>query len=120
MADPPHAGSLHEHPSTLAERHCVPCRRGAPPLRPEAIGPLAQQTSGWEVAGEHHLRKGFRFPDFRRALDFVNRVGELAEAEHHHPDILLGWGKVEITLWTHAAGGLTENDFILAAKIDRL
>ena len=106
--------------AALAGRHCVPCRGGTPRLRGAELRALHEQTSGWEVVNEHHLRKSFKFPDFRQALDFVNRAGALAEAEGHHPDMLLGWGKVEITLWTHAAGGLTENDFILAAKIDGL
>ena len=81
---------------------------------------LARQLRDWEIVDGHHLRKKFKFADFRSALGFVNQVGEIAEAEGHHPDIVLGWGRAEITLWTHAAGGLTENDFIVAAKIDRL
>jgi 4a-hydroxytetrahydrobiopterin dehydratase len=91
-----------------------------PPLSTGEIAVLAAQLRDWEVVAGRHLKKPFKFRDFRSALEFVNRVGELAEAEGHHPDITLGWGKAEITLWTHAAGGLTENDFILAAKIDRL
>jgi len=75
---------------------------------------------GWEAVNEHHLKKTFAFPDFQRALDFVNRVGAVAEEQGHHPDIFLAWGKVEITMWTHKIDGLTESDFILAAKIDRL
>ncbi len=75
---------------------------------------------GWNVIQEHHLAKTFTFPDFREALKFVNRVGELAEEQGHHPDLLLAWGKVEITIWTHKINGLTESDFILAAKIDQL
>jgi len=74
----------------------------------------------WNVVNEHHLTRTFKFPDFRSALAFVNRVGAKAEEQGHHPDILLGWGKVEITTWTHAVDGLTESDFILAAKIDQL
>ena len=69
---------------------------------------------------EHHITKTFPFPDFRQALNFVNQVGEVAEKQGHHPDILLAWGKAEITIWTHKINGLTESDFILAAKIDRL
>ncbi len=106
--------------SGLSGRHCVPCERGATPLDANAIDRLRAQVEGWEVVNGHHLHKAWKFPDFRSALTFVNRVGEAAESEGHHPDIVLRWGKVEITLWTHAAGGLTENDFILAAKIDRL
>ena len=81
---------------------------------------LKQQVPGWDVVNEHHLEKALTFPDFKTALDFVNRVGALAEEQGHHPDIYLAWGKVEITIWTHKVDGLTESDFILAAKIDRL
>ena len=106
--------------STLTSKQCVPCRGGTPPLTPDQIRPLQQQVQGWEVIENHHIVKRFAFEDFQAALDFVNRVGALAEAEDHHPDIAFGWGKAEITLWTHKAKGLTENDFILAAKIDAL
>jgi len=104
----------------LASRHCVPCEGGVQPLDTKAIDSLKAQVEGWEIVDGQHLRKTWKLPDFRSALAFVNRVGEAAECEGHHPDIALGWGRVEITLWTHAAKGLTENDFILAAKIDRL
>ena len=106
--------------ASLAEKTCVPCRGGVPPLRGEALQALLQQVEGWTVVREHHLTKNFKFPDFRRALAFVNKVGELAEAQDHHPDIFLAWGKVDITIWTHKIDGLTESDFILAAKIDQL
>lgn len=106
--------------SELAEKTCVPCRGGVPPLQGPALAALEQQVSGWTVVEEHHLTKTFKFPDFRRALEFTNRVGELAEQQGHHPDLLLAWGKVQVTLWTHKINGLTENDFILAAKIDGL
>jgi 4a-hydroxytetrahydrobiopterin dehydratase len=105
---------------SLASRHCVPCESGVQRLDAKAIASLKAQIEGWETVEGHHLRKTWKFPDFRTALTFVNRVGEAAESEGHHPDIALGWGRVEITLWTHAAKGLTQNDFILAAKIDRL
>jgi len=75
---------------------------------------------GWRVNEEHHISKTFTFPDFRQALGFVNRAGEVAEEQGHHPDIYLSWGKVEIKLWTHKIDGLTESDFIMAAKIDEL
>ena len=105
----------------LAEKQCVPCRGGVEPLKGEAIEQLARQLQpGWKVVGEHHLEREFRFDDFRQALEFVNEVGELAELENHHPDILLSYGKVVIQLWTHKIHGLHENDFILAAKIDAL
>lgn len=106
--------------SDLTSRRCVPCRGAVSPLRGEALDPYRREVPSWTIVDEHHLHKAHRFPDFRQALAFTNRVGEIAEAEGHHPDILLGWGKVEITIWTHAAGGLTENDFILAARIDAL
>jgi 4a-hydroxytetrahydrobiopterin dehydratase len=81
---------------------------------------LNEQVPEWQVINEHHIRRQFKFSDFKQALAFVNRVGELAEEQGHHPDILLTWGKAEITLWTHKVDGLTESDFIMAAKIDRL
>jgi 4a-hydroxytetrahydrobiopterin dehydratase len=84
------------------------------------IEKMIEQLSGWEVVNEHHLRKQYTFADFRETLAFVNRIGELAEQQGHHPDICFGWGKAEITIWTHKIDGLTESDFILAAKIDAL
>jgi len=104
----------------LASKNCVPCRGGVPPLRGGELAALAKQVEGWSVADEHHLTKTYRFPDFRTALEFVNRVGALAEAQGHHPDLYLAWGKVEVKVWTHKIDGLTESDFILAAKIDRV
>lgn len=104
----------------LAERQCVPCRGGVPPLKGKEIENLLSQLAGWEVVKEHHLRKEYKFKDFSESLAFVNRVGELAEAQGHHPDICFGWGKAEVMIWTHKIDGLTESDFVLAAKIDRL
>jgi 4a-hydroxytetrahydrobiopterin dehydratase len=104
---------------SLAEKHCVPCRGGVPPLKGAELEKMHSQISGWQVVDEHHLTKSFSFPDFRTALDFVNRVGEIAEAEGHHPDLMLSWGKVDVKTWTHKIDGLTESDFILAAKIDQ-
>jgi 4a-hydroxytetrahydrobiopterin dehydratase len=104
----------------LAEKRCVPCRGGVPPLKREELAKLQPQVPGWQVIDEHHLSKAYKFPDFVTALAFVNRVGEVAEQEGHHPDIYLSWGKVEIRIWTHKINGLTESDFILAAKIDRV
>ncbi|MDX1582948.1 MAG: 4a-hydroxytetrahydrobiopterin dehydratase [Thermoanaerobaculia bacterium] len=105
----------------LASKSCVPCRGGVPPLEGDELRRLERELGGgWEVVDDHHLLKRFDFPDFRQALDFTNRVGEIAESEGHHPDIHLSWGKVEITIWTHKIDGLTESDFILAAKIDEL
>ncbi len=105
--------------SELAARTCVPCRGGVPPLKGEGLAALQGQVEGWTVVEEHHITKGFKFPDFRQAMEFVNKVGELAEQQGHHPDIYLAWGRVDITIWTHAIDGLTESDFILAAKIDQ-
>jgi 4a-hydroxytetrahydrobiopterin dehydratase len=102
----------------LASRDCVPCRGGVPPLRGVEIQNLLKELDGWDVVEEHHLRKIFEFKNFRDALALVNRVGELAEEQGHHPDISFGWGRAEITIWTHKIDGLTESDFILAAKID--
>jgi len=104
----------------LATKRCVPCRRGVPPLKGEELASLHRQVPGWSVIEEHHLTKTLTFRDFRMALAFVNRVGEAAEEQGHHPDVYLSWGKVEIRLWTHKIDGLTESDFIMAAKIDQL
>lgn len=104
----------------LAERECVPCRGGVPPMNADEIQRLLSQLTGWEAVADHHLRKQYKFGNFRETLDFVNRVGELAETQGHHPDICFGWGKAEITIWTHKIDGLTESDFVLAAKIDKL
>ena len=104
--------------STLASKTCVPCRGGVPPLKGAGLEELKEQVSLWNVIDEHHLLKSFTFPDFAKALAFVNRVGAIAEEQGHHPDIFLTWGKVEIKTWTHKIDGLTESDFILAAKID--
>ena len=106
--------------SQLAEKRCIPCRGGIPPLTAEEITPLLDQLEEWSVVDNHHLQKLVQFPDFKTALDFTNQVGALAEAEDHHPDIYLAWGKVELTLWTHKIDGLTESDFVMAAKIDRV
>jgi len=106
--------------SDLAERQCIPCRGGVPALKGEKLRGLAAQVSDWQVVDEHHLQKTYKFTDFRESLDFVNRIGELAETEGHHPDICFGWGKAEVSIWTHKINGLTESDFILAAKIDKL
>ena len=106
---------------SLAARECRPVGKGAQPLRGEALESLAAALGrGWKVADGHHLEKQFAFADFKQALAFTNRVGALAEAQDHHPDIALAWGKAGITLWTHAVGGLSENDFILAAKVESL
>lgn len=102
----------------LASRQCVPCHDGAARLRGEALHPYVAQLKGWNVVHQHHLQRDYKFTNFRDALAFVNRVGEIAEAEGHHPDISFGWGYAEVKIWTHAINGLSESDFILAAKID--
>ena len=107
--------------SDLASKSCVPCRGGVPPLDGEARRRLHDQLgNGWKVIGGHHLEKEYRFDDFRGALGFVNRVGELAEQQGHHPDVELAWGRVKLTVWTHKIDGLTESDFVWAAKADQL
>ena len=104
----------------LADKRCVPCRGGTPPLKGEALHALALQVPDWKLIDEHHITKTFLFPDFKTALGFVNRVGAVAEEEGHHPDLALAWGRVDVKTYTHKIGGLTESDFILAAKVDRL
>ena len=105
----------------LAEKQCVPCRGGVPPLKGEAIANLlAQLGAAWKVIDEHHLEREYRFPNFREGLDFTVRVGEMAEAQGHHPDITLAWGIVKLTVWTHKINGLTESDFVFAAKAESL
>ena len=106
--------------SELASRQCVPCRGGVPPLSGEEIAKLSPQLQGWNVINEHHLNKSYKFSNFVEAQTFVDRVGQLAEEQGHHPDICFGWGRAEISIWTHKIDGLTESDFILAAKIDEL
>jgi 4a-hydroxytetrahydrobiopterin dehydratase len=106
--------------SDLASQTCVPCKGGTPSLKGGDLERISKQVPEWTVVNEHHIMRKFAFPDFRQALAFVNRVGELAEQQGHHPDILLAWGKAEITLWTHKIDGLSESDFIMAAKIDSL
>ena len=106
--------------SALASKGCEPCSKGTAPLKGGELEKLKQQLDGnWKVVDEHHLEREFSFDNFRQALDFTNRVGEIAEQENHHPDIFLTYGKVGVKLWTHSIGGLSENDFILAAKVDQ-
>lgn len=104
----------------LAGKECIPCRGGVPPLEGEELADLHRQLNhDWRVVDGHHLEKEFRFPDFKSALDFVNHVGALAEEQNHHPDLTLSWGKAGVLLFTHKIDGLTENDFVLAAKIEK-
>ncbi len=102
----------------LSAKKCGPCEAGTPPLKPGEFKPFLNQISGWNIEDNHHLAREYRFKDFKSALDFVNVIGEIAEEEGHHPDLFLSWGKVGVKLFTHKINGLSENDFILAAKID--
>jgi 4a-hydroxytetrahydrobiopterin dehydratase len=105
----------------LASKSCVPCRGGVAPLSPEVARGLLAAIPGWKLEENGtRLAHHFEFQDFVGAIQFVNRVADVAEAEGHHPDIAVHWNKVDLTLWTHKIGGLHENDFILAAKISRL
>ncbi len=105
---------------SLTEKKCVPCRGGISPLTGAPLKELNDQILDWKVIEEHHILKSFKFKNFRMALEFVYKVGNLAEIEWHHPDINLSWGKVDIKLYTHKIDGLSQNDFIMAAKIDEL
>ena len=105
----------------LAERHCVSCAPGTPPIDPREVPVLLEQVPGWTVEerdGHEVLTRRYDFRGFMPGVDLVNRIAAIAEAEDHHPDLELGWGRLTVRLWTHAAGGLTENDFIVAAKVD--
>ncbi len=103
----------------LAHKKCVPCEGGIDPFNTEQAAPYLAVVPGWEMSADGtSIHREYTFPDFKKALDFVNGVGAIAESEGHHPDIVLQWGKVAISLSTHAIKGLSENDFILAYKID--
>jgi 4a-hydroxytetrahydrobiopterin dehydratase len=105
----------------LAAKRCVPCKGGVPPLEGPALDALVEQLGGgWRVVDGHHLTKEYRLANFREALALTNAIGELAEEQSHHPDISLRWGRVGITIWTHKIDGLTESDFVFAAKADQL
>jgi 4a-hydroxytetrahydrobiopterin dehydratase len=106
--------------SDLAQQHCEPCEKGTPPLPEKEAAALAAEVPGWSREANQTLEREFDFPNFRDAFGFVARAALVAEAENHHPDIELGWGRAAFKLTTHAAGGLTKKDFVLAAKIDRL
>jgi 4a-hydroxytetrahydrobiopterin dehydratase len=107
-------------PGALADQECVPCRGGVPPLSEDEYAPLLAQLEGWEVRDGLRLWKSFKFRDFAEALDFVNRVGRVAEEQGHHPDLHLYWGRVDVELTTHKIKGLSSADFVMAAKIDRV
>ena len=104
----------------LADQHCEPCKGGTPPLKGAALNTYKERVPEWTIVNEHHVERVFKFPDFVTALAFVNRIGAIAEAEGHHPDLELGWGRVGVKIYTHKIGGLSTSDFILAAKIDAL
>ncbi len=107
--------------SDLASRRCEPCKGGTPPLTPDEIAPLRDQLEDdWQVVDGHHLRRSFVFKNFREALDYLNKVGEMAEEQFHHPDLALAWGRVTVEIWTHKIDGLQEGDFVFAARCDRL
>jgi 4a-hydroxytetrahydrobiopterin dehydratase len=103
----------------LADRQCIPCKGGIPPLTAEQIQPLLAQLDGWLVVDSHHLHKRYKLENFTAALALVNRIGAIAEEQNHHPDLALAWGRVDVTIWTHKINGLTESDFVFAAKCDR-
>jgi 4a-hydroxytetrahydrobiopterin dehydratase len=105
--------------SDLASKTCVPCRGGVPPLSMDVASRLMEQLDGWSFE-QGHLAKSFYFPDFASALAFVNKVGAISEEQGHHPDLYMTWGKVSLEVWTHKIDGLTESDFILAAKFDEI
>jgi 4a-hydroxytetrahydrobiopterin dehydratase len=105
----------------LAEKTCTPCRGGVPPLTRQEVARFHPQAAEWQVLDDaHRIERKFKFPDFRAALDFVHQVGELAETEGHHPDVSFGWGHATVSLQTKKIKGLHENDFIMAAKVDRI
>lgn len=104
---------------SLADRACVPCKGGVPPLDAPAIAPLLAQIDDWQVVDNHHLAKRYKLKNFVQALELVNRIGAIAEEQNHHPDLALAWGKVGVEIWTHKINGLTESDFVFAAKCDR-
>jgi 4a-hydroxytetrahydrobiopterin dehydratase len=107
--------------SELASLECKPCKGGVPPMGEPELSEWAQRLGGdWQVKDGHHLEKTYKFKDFRTALAFTNRVADLAEIVGHHPALCLSWGKVQVTLWTHKVGGLSETDFVFAAKCDAL
>lgn len=106
--------------SDLADRKCVPCRGGVPALGRGGVQELLAQLNGWQIVEEHKLYKSWTFRNFMEPVAFVNRIAHVAEEEGHHPDLYVRWGEVRVYLWTHKVNGLTESDFYMAAKIDRI
>jgi 4a-hydroxytetrahydrobiopterin dehydratase len=113
-------GPREKRMTELANKTCVPCKGGVPTLKGKELADLARKVRGWKVVEQHHIEKSYNFSDFVSALEFVKAIGAVAEEQGHHPDILLRWGRVTVTIWTHKIDGLTESDFILAAKIDQI
>lgn len=118
-ADRGHAGTPADA-AALADRRCIPCRGGTPPLTRAQFAPLLAQLDGWQVEDDRMLVKTFRVKNFLAAVEFVNAITPVAEAENHHPDLRVRWGQVRVELWTHKINGLSEADFVMAAKIDRV
>ena len=104
----------------LADQKCIPCRGGVPALTPEQIQPLMAQLKGWQLEDNKKLIKSYEFKNFVEAMQFANAITPVADAEGHHPDLYVRWGEVKVYLWTHKIDGLTESDFFMAAKIDRV
>lgn len=106
---------------SLAAKHCVPCKGGVPPMEPQEAQKLMKQLKGsWEINGLGHLYKRYKFKNFVEAMAFANKISLIAESEGHHPDLTISWGACTTEIWTHKINGLTENDFILAAKIETI
>ena len=105
----------------FSTKHCVPREGGVPPLTPDKCQEYRKFIKNWELVGDNQkITKKFKFKDFRQAIDFVNKVADIANQEDHHPNIHIFYNKVELELWTHAIGGLSDNDFIMASKIDKI
>ena len=105
--------------SDLAKKSCVPCKGGVPPLKGEPLARLHNELGGeWQLVEEHHLEKNYSYSNWAEAMAFANRVSDIAEAQNHHPDLQVGWGKATVTIWTHKIDGLTESDFVFAAKVE--
>ena len=105
--------------SDLAKKSCVPCKGGVPPLKGDDLAQLHEELGGdWQLVDEHHLEKTYTYSNWAEAMAFANKVSDIAEAQDHHPDLLVGWGKVKVTIWTHKIDGLTESDFVFAAKVE--
>ncbi len=106
---------------SLQHKSCAPCQSGGPPLEKEAAEGFLRDLGGnWQINGKRHLYNQFKFKDFVGAMAFANKIAEIAEKEGHHPNLIISWGECSVEIWTHKVNGLSENDFILAAKIEAL